>query len=62
MEAACARSLRFGDPAYITVKRILEHGLDAEALPPIESPPPAVAFVRSASELVGHLMGGVSWR
>jgi hypothetical protein len=62
LEAACVRALRFGDPAYMTVKRILEQGLDAKGLPPIESPPPAVAFVRSASELVGHLMGGVSWR
>ena len=62
LEAACARALRFGDPAYMTVKHILEQGLDAKGLPSVESPPPAVAFVRSASELVGHLMGGVSWR
>jgi hypothetical protein len=46
----------------MTVKRILEQGLDREALPAIDPPPPAVAFVRSASELVGHLTGGVSWR
>jgi transposase len=62
LETACARALRFGDPAYMTVKRILEQGLDREALPAIDPPPPAVAFVRSASELVGHLTGGVSWR
>jgi len=54
--------LRFGDPAYMTVKCILEQGLDREALPATDPPPPAVAFVRSASELVGHLTGGVSWR
>ena len=62
LETACARALRFGDPAYMTVKRILEQGLDREALPTTDPPPPAVAFVRSASELVGHLTGGVSWR
>jgi hypothetical protein len=62
LEAACARALRFDDPAYMTVKRILEQGLDREELPSIEPPPPAMAFVRTASELVGHLVGGVSWR
>jgi transposase len=62
LETACARALRFGDPAYMTVKRILEQGLDREALSATDPPPPAVAFVRSASELVGHLTGGVSWR
>jgi transposase len=62
LETACARALRFDDPAYMTVKRILEQGLDREELPSIEPPPPAMAFVRTASELVGHLVGGVSWR
>jgi transposase len=62
LEAACDRALSFGDPAYVTVKRILEQGLDRGALPAVDPPPPALAFVRSASELVGHLMGGVSWR
>jgi transposase len=62
LEAACARALRFDDPAYMTVKRILEQGLDAEELPSTEPAPPATAFVRTAVELVGHLVGGVSWR
>ncbi|MGD1992693.1 MAG: IS21 family transposase, partial [Anaerolineae bacterium] len=62
LEAACTRALRFDDPSYRTVKRILEQGLDAEELPPIEPAPPALAFVRSAAELVGHLVGGASWR
>jgi hypothetical protein len=62
LEAACARAVRFDDPAYMTVKRILEQGLDRETLPATDPPPPAVAFVRSASELLGHLTGGVSWR
>jgi transposase len=62
LEAACARALRFDDPAYMTIKRILEQGLDAKDLPSPAPAPPAKAFVRSAAELVGHLMGGASWR
>jgi transposase len=63
LEAACARALRFDDPAYMTVKRILEQGLDAEELPSAVGPrPPAMIFARKAEELVGHLMGGASWR
>jgi transposase len=62
LEAACARALRFADPAYMTIKRTLEQGLDAEELPSTQPPPPAMTFVRTASELVGHLIEGVSWR
>ena len=62
LEAACARALRFDDPAYITIKRILEQELDAEELPSTEPAPSALAFVRTAAELVGHLVGGASWR
>jgi transposase len=62
LEAACLRALRFDDPAYMTIKRILEQGLDVEELPSTEPAPPALTFVRSASELVGHLVGGASWR
>jgi transposase len=63
LEAACARALRFDDPAYMTIKRILEQGLDAKELPdPADSQPPAMTFARKAEELVGHLMGGASWR
>jgi len=62
LEAACSRALRFDDPAYMTVKRILEQGLDAKELPPTEPAPPASVFVRTAKELVGHLVGGVSWK
>lgn len=60
LEASCERALRFDDARYGTIKRILEQGLDAETLPPVESPPPARVFVRRAAELVGHLVGGVS--
>jgi len=62
LEAACARALRFADPAYLTIKHTLEQGLDAEELPSTEPPPPATTFVRTAAELVGHLMGGASWK
>lgn len=62
LEAACARALRFDDPAYKTIKHILKQGLEAADPPSTAPPPPALAFVRSATELVGHLAGGVSWK
>ena len=62
LEAACTRALRFDDRSYGTVKRILEQGLDAEELPQLQSPPPARAFVRSAAELLGNLVGGATWK
>jgi hypothetical protein len=62
LEAACIRALRFDDPTYMTIKRILEQNLDMEELPAIEPPPLATAFVRTAAELVGHLGGGASWK
>jgi len=61
LEAACARALRFDDPAYPTIKRILEERLDLAALPSVAPTAPARVFVRTAMELVGHLEGGVSW-
>jgi transposase len=61
LEAACARALSFDDPAYLTIKRILEQGLDVEDLPSITPAPAARVFVRTSTELVGHLQGGVSW-
>jgi transposase len=61
LEAACTRALRFDDLTYITIKRILEQGLEAEATPPSPLPAPARTFVRSATELLGHLFGGVAW-
>jgi transposase len=62
LEAACARALRFGDPAYLTIKHILEQGLDTEILTPVALPPAATTFARPVSELVGPLLGGVSWK
>ena len=62
LEAACQRALRFDDPAYKTVKRILTEGLDCQHL---GHPAPAVStartFVRGVSDLVGSALGGLSW-
>ena len=57
LEAACARLLTFGDLRYVTLKRVLEQGLDAQppALLPVSTSTPARTFVRSAAELLGHL-------
>lgn len=61
LEAACARALRFDDATYVTIKHILEQGLDqTEALVPAPAPV-ALTFARPAVELVGHLEGGRPW-
>jgi hypothetical protein len=62
LEAACTRALRFDDTAYMTIKRILIQGSDREEMPSTKPAPPALTFVRSATELVGNLMGAVSWK
>ena len=62
LEATCARALRFDDLTYTTVKRILEQGLDAEELSSPQPVPMAFGFVRTATELVSHLLEGASWR
>jgi len=62
LELACTRSLRFDDAAYMTIKRILEQGLDLEELPGEDSLPTALTFARSPTDLVGHLAGGVVWK
>jgi transposase len=61
LEAACERAQRFETPTYLTVKRILHQNLDQaeQSAPP--PAPPARTFVRNASELLGHLFGGVAW-
>jgi len=61
LEAACARAVRFDDLNYMTVKHILNNGLDSEPLAAGRATPPAQTFVRSAAELVGHLFGGAAW-
>jgi transposase len=62
LEAACERAQYFGDPVYRTVKRILSLELDRLPLP-VEPPPtpPAQTFVRSMSDLLGQVLGGLSW-
>jgi transposase len=61
LEAASARALAFADPRYGTIKRILEQGHERQAAPAEFRYPPAKAFVRSAAELLGHLLGGATW-
>ena len=58
LEAASRRAWRYEDPGYSTIKRILEQGLDQEALPETTAAPVAHTFVRATAELVGHLLGG----
>ncbi len=62
LEAACTRALRFDDPAYMTIKLILQQGLEAEEMPSTEPASPAFTFARTAADLVGNLLGGVSWK
>lgn len=61
LEAACQRALHFGDPTYRTVKRILTLELDQHPLPKPAPTPPARTFVRGVAELVGDVLGGLSW-
>jgi transposase len=64
LEAACARALRFDDPTYTTVKRILREGLENAALPeeaPAPAPSPAFTFARPVEEIFGALVGGLTW-
>jgi len=60
LEAACTRALHYGDLTYRTFKRILEQGLEADAPPAPPSAAPARTFVRTATELLGHVFGGLS--
>jgi hypothetical protein len=61
LEAACARGLEYGELSYEGLKRMLEAGLEAKQLPEMPAPAPARTFARSASELLGQLLGGVGW-
>jgi hypothetical protein len=62
LEAACRRALQFGDPAYKTVKGILEQGLAEAEAELVLLRPPAEVFVRQPDELVAALFGGVTWK
>ena len=61
LEAACQRALRYDDPGYTTIKRILEQNLDQAALPETRAAPVAHTFARMTADLVGHLLGGTRW-
>ena len=61
LEAACARALRYDDLTYATIKRILDQGLETGECAPAPPPAPARTFVRTATELLGHIFGGVTW-
>jgi hypothetical protein len=61
LEAACQRALRFEDGSYKTVKCILESGRDTVTEEGQAIRAPAQTFVRTASELVGHLFGAMPW-
>jgi transposase len=66
LERACLRAQAFGAADYPTVKRILQDGLEQQALSgagvadpePCLAPPRTYAFVRQASEFVSALFGG----
>ena len=56
LNAACARANSFGDPAYRTIKNILEKGLDrADSYEPC--PVSAGAFLRGPEELLRSFTG-----
>lgn len=62
LEAACRKALRFDEPVYATVKRILTSGLESKVV--TDEPAttgPARTFARTATELLGHLFGGGAW-
>jgi transposase len=62
LEAACARSLRYDDPAYKTIKGILAKGLERNEPESPVAAPAAEIFVRGDDELVEALFGGVTWK
>ena len=63
LEAACARALHYSDPSYRTIAEILARRLEQEPVPPIPppAPPTTFTFMRTATELLGHLFGGTRW-
>lgn len=61
LEAACARALDYDELSYASLKRILEQHLETLPAPPAPPSVPARTFARSATELLGHLFGGLAW-
>lgn len=52
LDAACERALAFGDPAYRTIKTILERGLERAAEPAATQASLAGAYLRGPEELL----------
>ncbi len=61
LDAACARAWHYDDLTYVTIKRMLDQGLEGTAHEPVPVVAPARTFVRTATELLGHLFGGGTW-
>jgi transposase len=59
LEAACERAQAYGDGDYVTVKRILETGLDQQLLAvPWPTPSAPCTFARAAAEFAAVTAGG----
>lgn len=59
LEAACVRALAYETADYVTIRRILDEGLEAHLPAPIPLPASRpFTFVRGAAEFVSSLMGG----
>lgn len=58
VEAACARALRYGDPSYVRVKKILAAGMDAvEPGSPVGQPSlPVYEYARGIEEFFGEVV------
>ena len=56
LNAACRRALYFGDPAYRTIKSILEKGLDQQ-MELVTAEPAAGAFLRGPQDLFASIAG-----
>jgi len=63
LEAACARALVYDDARYATIKTILQRGLEAQPVATTAEEPVSSArtFIRSAADLVGSVLGGLTW-
>ena len=62
LEAACALGLAHGDVQFVTLKRMLEAGLDAAIPIALPTPrPEALVFARSPEELAATIAGGAAW-
>ncbi len=61
LESACSRAIHYGDTSYKTIKLILREGLEDVPVVVPSATSPARAFARSAQELFGPIVGGLSW-